>query len=202
MSRSHFKFFCLAFLLPILAGVPFGPSAVADQAEPAAPILRVETGMHSAVINRVALDEANKRFVTVSDDKTTRLWSLADGSLTRVFRTDVGTGDLGAVLAVALHGDMLITGTRNLTEGGTLNIFDLKTGTLRGARSYATPISASCWRSVCRAKAALPSSTSPATRSRVTMPAIKRPSTGSPLPRTAPSPRHPKMARSGCSIQT
>src|SRR5687767_3243136 len=40
------------------------------------PILRIETGMHSANINRMATDERNLLLATVSDDKTVRIWEL------------------------------------------------------------------------------------------------------------------------------
>src|SRR5689334_19069113 len=36
-----------------------------------APILRIETGMHGAVINRLAVVDGGRAVVTVSDDKTT-----------------------------------------------------------------------------------------------------------------------------------
>lgn len=41
------------------------------QTEPSrAPVLRIETGMHTAVINRIGVDREGKFLVTTSDDKT------------------------------------------------------------------------------------------------------------------------------------
>jgi WD40 repeat protein len=42
-------------------------------------VLVIEPGMHTARINCVAVDAAERLAVTGSDDKTVRVWSLADG---------------------------------------------------------------------------------------------------------------------------
>ena len=41
--------------------------------------LRIETGMHTAVINSIGIDADCSLIATASDDKTVRLWSLPDG---------------------------------------------------------------------------------------------------------------------------
>ena len=70
------------------------PSAALDEAVNAcpdqAPFLRIETGMHSAVINRIGVDAACRRAATASDDKTVRLWSLPDERLERTIRLPIG----------------------------------------------------------------------------------------------------------------
>ncbi|MCI5179309.1 MAG: hypothetical protein D3911_08315, partial [Candidatus Electrothrix sp. AW3_4] len=56
----------LVLLLPTtvtLAGEP-----------PTAPMLRLETGFHTATINRIATDSQGHWLATASDDKTLRLW--------------------------------------------------------------------------------------------------------------------------------
>jgi WD40 repeat protein len=65
----------------VAAAVLLGaPSAAYGQQRPSSePILRVETGMHTAPIVRAAADAAGRIFATASADKTVRLWSLADG---------------------------------------------------------------------------------------------------------------------------
>src|SRR5689334_14983069 len=69
---------------------------------PTAPILRIESGMHGASINGIAVDEADQQLVSVSDDKTMRIWSLADGQLLATGRPPIGSGQEGALYAVAL----------------------------------------------------------------------------------------------------
>jgi hypothetical protein len=66
------------------------------------PSLRIETGMHTAVISRIGVDAACSRLATASDDKTVRLWSLPDGKLERTIRPPIGEGDAGKVDATAL----------------------------------------------------------------------------------------------------
>ncbi|HLY54407.1 MAG TPA: caspase family protein [Stellaceae bacterium] len=120
-------------LLSSLAALAWLTTAAAQQGgDEAAPILRIEAGMHGAVINRIAVDEAAQSLVTVSDDKTTRVWSLADGTQQRVWRTPIGNGDAGALYALALHGDDLVVGGYTGSNNGAIYVFNMKTGVLRG----------------------------------------------------------------------
>jgi hypothetical protein len=64
--------------------------------------LRIEAGMHTAMINRISLAADGRLLATASDDKTVRLWSLPDGNLLRTLRPPIGPGDDGKVYAVAL----------------------------------------------------------------------------------------------------
>src|SRR3569833_783123 len=43
---------------------------------PSAPMLRIETGHHTSFIQSLAYDESRQRLITVSDDKTIRVWQL------------------------------------------------------------------------------------------------------------------------------
>ena len=43
--------------------------------------------------------------MTGSDDKTVRVWSLADGTLVRTIRLPAGPGNVGKVYAVAISPD-------------------------------------------------------------------------------------------------
>ena len=67
-----------------------------------APIPRIETGMHGAAINRLAVRGADRQLVTVADDKTVRIWSLEDGALLDTLRGPIGPGPEGALYAMAL----------------------------------------------------------------------------------------------------
>ncbi|HEX5081980.1 MAG TPA: hypothetical protein VFY40_08040, partial [Blastocatellia bacterium] len=83
------------------------PAAQLRQAPepPTEPILRVETGMHTAKINRIAVDAAGRYLVTGSNDKTARVWELATGRLLRVLRPPIGSGFEGMINAVAITPD-------------------------------------------------------------------------------------------------
>ena len=69
------------------------------------PILRVETGMHTAHIHRAAADAAGRLLATASWDTTLRLWSLETGNLIRILRPPIGDGHEGSLYAVAMSPD-------------------------------------------------------------------------------------------------
>jgi hypothetical protein len=106
------------------------------------PILRIETGMHTAPIWRVGVDAACTRLATPSDDKTVRIWSLPDGRLERTIRLPIGVGDGGKIYAAALSPD-----GRWLAAGGydaswektgkhSLSLVDLQTGAVHRYGSF------------------------------------------------------------------
>ena len=107
-----------------------------------APVLRIETGMHTANINRIGVDAACARIATASDDKTVRLWSLPDGKLQRTIRLPIGPGYGGKVYAAALSPD-----GRRLAAGGwdasyeklgshSLSLVDLDSGAIRRVGTF------------------------------------------------------------------
>ncbi len=69
------------------------------------PILRIETGMHTAIIRRIGVDRDCRLLVTGSDDKTIRLWSVPDGKLLRTIRLAVGKGHEGKIFATTMSAD-------------------------------------------------------------------------------------------------
>ncbi len=104
----------LAILAPLMLAAPLlcGMSAGALAAEaapasepPSAPLLRIETGMHTAIINRVSVDASGRLAATASDDKTVRLWSLPDGRPVATLRVPIGTGPEDRLYSVALSPD-------------------------------------------------------------------------------------------------
>lgn len=76
-----------------------------------APILRIEPGMHTAMINRLTLVDPGT-VLTVSDDKTARLWRLTDGQPLGVLRPPIGAEDEGALYAAAASGKTIAVGGR------------------------------------------------------------------------------------------
>ncbi|MBL8483134.1 MAG: hypothetical protein JNJ60_13120, partial [Rhodocyclaceae bacterium] len=90
---------CVALWLGLAAGA-------AGAAEPtSAPQLRLEAGMHTAVIKRVATDAAGRYTVTASHDKTARVWDIASGRLLQVLRPPIDAGNEGKLYAVAVSPD-------------------------------------------------------------------------------------------------
>jgi WD40 repeat protein len=102
---------------------------------PAEPVLRIETGLHGAMINRIDTDAENRFAVTASDDKTVRLWSLPDGRLLRILRLPLGPGNIGKAYAVAMSpdGNTIAAGGLTSRDGSHENIFlfDRATGELK-----------------------------------------------------------------------
>jgi uncharacterized caspase-like protein len=95
------------WLAPLLAvGLAFGAQA----AEPVPglydrPVLALDPGMHTARIVRADVDRDGRFAVTASEDKTVRVWSLADGALERTIWLPAGPGNVGKAFAVAISPD-------------------------------------------------------------------------------------------------
>ncbi|MBK1648805.1 caspase family protein [Rhabdochromatium marinum] len=92
------------------------------------PLLRIETGMHTASIRALEVDRSAGLFFTASDDKTIRAWNLVDGRLVDIFRVPAGAGDEGRLYALAASPDgrWLAAGgmTQAVTEGrGNYHIY-------------------------------------------------------------------------------
>jgi WD40 repeat protein len=72
---------------------------------PSGPILKIEAGMHTALIRQIATDAQNRFLVTGSEDKTVRVWNIHDGRLLTVLLPPIGSGHEGKVYAVAISPD-------------------------------------------------------------------------------------------------
>lgn len=126
----------LGMLVLFTSGVAYGNARRA--AVPLAdPILRIETGMHTAAIKGMDIDRAERLLVTGSGDKTVRLWELQTGKLLRTLRLPIGSGNEGKIYAVAISPD-----GRTVAAGGwtgydrdkshSIYIFDSDSGALSG----------------------------------------------------------------------
>lgn len=113
---------------------------------PENPMLRIETGMHTATIRRISVDAANTMLATASDDKTVRLWDAHTGRAIRTIRPPAGLSHEGKIFAVALSPDGKIVAAGGYTqftgeEGGLapdgLAIYLFDTGTGRLVRAIA-----------------------------------------------------------------
>ena len=78
-----------------------------------APLPRLETGMHTAIINRIATDRDGRWAVTAADDKTARIWDLSGDMPPVVLRPPQDMGNAGKLYAVAMSPD----GTRVAVGG-------------------------------------------------------------------------------------
>jgi WD40 repeat protein len=104
---------------------------------PPQPLLWLETGMHTAPIQKISVDSHRQLLLTVSDDKVARLWSLGDGRLIRVLRPPVGGGHEGQLFAGALSPDGAIAAIGGWTgfewDGSkSIYLFDTTSGKLFG----------------------------------------------------------------------
>jgi len=111
------------------------PSFAFSAEPPKEPMLKIETGMHTATIKRIGIDSAERYLVTGSDDKSIKVWELRTGKLIKTLRPPIGSGNEGKIFAVAISPD-----GRYVAGGGwtgyewdnapLIYIFDLNTGTL------------------------------------------------------------------------
>ncbi|MDQ5911027.1 MAG: hypothetical protein QG599_3124 [Pseudomonadota bacterium] len=116
-----------AILLFIILATPFQASANSGSIITESPYLRIEAGQHTATINRISLSQDRTLLLTVSDDKTARLWNLPGGDLRGVMRVPVADGLKGSLYAGALSPDgkvALLAGNITNEEGFVLYVYD------------------------------------------------------------------------------
>ena len=110
--RSVFRAFTCAALV---AATVIDPASAADPTSE--PLLRLDTGMHTAPIRRIAADRTGRWAATASDDKTARVWEVASGRLQAVLRPPQDTGYEGRLDAVAMSPDGRVVALAGWTSG-------------------------------------------------------------------------------------
>ena len=104
-------------LVVLLAVALFAPRP--GKAADAGPFLVLETGVHEAAINAMAPLANGAGIVTVSDDKTARLWKPDDFESLAVLLPPIGAGDDGALYAVAASAKAIaVAGRIRAAQGG------------------------------------------------------------------------------------
>ena len=96
------------------------------------PILKLNTEIHSARINRLDTDASGRYILTCSWDKTAKLWEANSGQLIRTFRPPIGEGNDGMLFACAISPDakwVLVAGWTEETRHD-IYIFETSTGLL------------------------------------------------------------------------
>jgi hypothetical protein len=113
--------------------------AAASQAAPltTTPLLRIETGRHTAFIHALVADEAAGKVYSASEDKTIRVWRIADGRLLDTFRVPAGLQAEGQLYALALTPDRRTLAAAGWTcwdadRAACIYLLDAATGELRG----------------------------------------------------------------------
>ncbi len=91
-----------AALLALLCLAP-GPAAAQAPAPP--PAFCLETGLHTAAIKALSVCPEKGWALTAGEDRTARLWALADGRLVQTFRPLPEAGSGGQLYAAALSPD-------------------------------------------------------------------------------------------------
>ena len=119
------------FLLAISTGILAGYAAKAQPLYEQ-PMLVINEDLHTATIRSGAVDSSGQFAATGSEDKTVRIWSLADGKLVRTIRLPAGPGYIGQIYAVAMSpdGNFIAAGgwTTDLKEKESIYLLDRKTG--------------------------------------------------------------------------
>ncbi|MCS7014167.1 MAG: caspase family protein [Chloroherpetonaceae bacterium] len=129
LSAASLFFLVLLYALPLFAQEEERADVPKD------PILRIETGMHTAIINRIGVDAAQRFLVTASQDKTVRVWDLKTQRLLRTLRPPIGLHEDGKLFSVAISPDgktVVCGGWTGYDWDGKncIYVFDRETGNL------------------------------------------------------------------------
>jgi WD40 repeat protein len=105
------------------------PAAAADQAA-TTPLLRIESGSHTAPIRALSTDATGRYAVTASEDKTARVWDLSSSRLLQVLRPPIGNDSEGKLYAAAMSPDGNLIATGGWSKDNDVYIFQRTSGQL------------------------------------------------------------------------
>ncbi|MEI6737930.1 MAG: hypothetical protein WCL29_05570, partial [Pseudomonadota bacterium] len=92
------------------------------------PVLILEPGAHTGPIRQIAVNQAQSLLVTVSDDKSARVWDLATNKLVATLRPPAGSDQIGRLYGAAISADgvVAIGGTTAVTGAShRIYLYDL-----------------------------------------------------------------------------
>ncbi|WP_282125070.1 caspase family protein [Marinifilum flexuosum] len=104
-------------------------------AQSTVPKLRLNPEMHMEGIMKISTDAQGKYLLSVSFDKTAKLWDAQTGKLIRTFRTPIGSGFEGSLWggAISPDGNIIAVGGStgfNWDQAASIYIFNRSTGQL------------------------------------------------------------------------
>ena len=94
----------------------------------AEPLLRVEVGAHAAPIRALSVDAAGQFAVTAAEDKTARVWSLANGALLQTLRPPIGAGNDGKLFAASITRDGAVIAVGGWSADNDVYLFERSSG--------------------------------------------------------------------------
>ncbi|MEN7547877.1 caspase family protein [Rapidithrix thailandica] len=109
----------LLILLPLL-------SFLSTQAQEQ-PVLVIDPQGHSARVRDVVFTADRKRLISVSEDKTLRIWNTSTGDLVATLRSSIGEGPIGKLNAAALSSDDRLLAIGGYSSNNEIRIIDLQT---------------------------------------------------------------------------
>ena len=115
-------------LVAVRAVIAFSSIAVAQIADK--PLLRIDTGAHSAPLRAMDVDSQGRFAVTASEDKTARVWDVSTGQLLQTLRPPIGEGNDGRLFAAAITPDGETVAVGGWSSDNDVYLFDRASGTM------------------------------------------------------------------------
>ncbi len=114
MKKIHLLsvFFCIAY------------TSFAQEHEP---LLVIDPQGHSAAIRDLAFIDRGKTLISVSDDKTIRLWNISSGAVKKTLRGQIGAGPLGKLYALAVSSDEKYIAVAGNLPDNAIRVYHLPT---------------------------------------------------------------------------
>lgn len=124
-----------ACLAVVVGGLLTATAGAQAWQPPTEPIPVIELGMHTGGITDIAADRNGRIAVTVSEDKTARVWDINSGASLGVLRPPQGAGYLGRLYTVAVTADGRLAAVGGWTapesvRNNAIYLFELPSGRL------------------------------------------------------------------------